>query len=78
VPRLVRSAWERNIEADLYNLVLRPKQRLASGNEPGVGSNVDEAADPLGLDFDIKALWPPRQGAAGTAFASSKRSMISA
>ena len=76
MPRLVRGAGEGNVEADLDDLVLRPEHRLAHGDEPGVGGDVDEAADPLGLDLDVIALRPARQRAAGTAFASSNRADV--
>ena len=65
MPGLVGRARERNVEADLDDLVVGTEHRLAHGNEPGMGGDVDEAADALRLDLDIEALRPARQGAAG-------------
>ena len=67
VPGLVGGAGEGDVEADFDDPVIGPEHRLADGDEPGMGGDVDEAADPLGMDLDIPALRPARQGAAGHA-----------
>jgi len=64
VPRLVGSAGERDVEADLDDPVVGAENRAAHRDEPGVGGDVDEAADALGLDLDVPALGAARQGAA--------------
>ena len=61
VPWLVGGAGEGDVEADLDDPVIGPKHRLADRDEPGMGGDLDEAADPLRLDLDIEALRPARQ-----------------
>ena len=65
MPGLVGGAGEGDVEADFDDPVIGPEHRLAHGDEPGMGGDVDEAADPLGMDLDIPALRPARQRAAG-------------
>ena len=77
VPRLVGGAREGNVEADLDDPVVGPEHRLAHRDEPGVGDDVDEAADPLGVDLDVAALGPARQRAARDRRASSNSASMS-
>ncbi len=50
-----------DVEADLDDFVILGQHCFAHGDEPRVGGDIDEAADPLGLDFDVPALRPARQ-----------------
>ena len=65
MPGLVGGAREGDVEADFDDPVVGPEHRLADGDEPGMGGDVDEAADPLRMDLDIPALRAARQRAAG-------------
>ena len=63
MPRLVRGPRERNIEPQFDDLVILAQDRLAHGDEPRMRHDVDEAADPLGMDLDVESLRAARQRA---------------
>jgi hypothetical protein len=68
VPWLVLGAGERDIEAELHDLVVGAQDRLAHAGDPRVADQVDEAAQRLGVHLDVEAMraaadraaWPGR------------------
>src|SRR3712207_5344114 len=64
VPGMIRRARKGNVEADFDDAVIGPEYRLGHCDEPRMGRDVDEAADPLGMHLDIEALRSSGQGAA--------------
>ena len=77
MPRLVRGAREWDVEPDLDDAIVLGQHRLAHGDEPRVGGDLDEAADALGLGLDVPALGPRGSAPPATCRASSNRLMIS-
>jgi hypothetical protein len=69
VPRLVLRAGERDVEADLHDLVVGPQHRLADRRHPGVADQVDEPTQLLGMDLHVVAL---RSAADGSALAADR------
>jgi hypothetical protein len=64
VPRLVHRAGERDVEADLDDLVVGAEHLGRDVDDPRVGREVGEAADLLGVHLDVPALRPAADGAA--------------
>src|SRR3954452_18617186 len=53
MPGLVTSALEREVETDLDEPVVGPEDSFGDGRDPGVGHEIEEAADLLGIDLDV-------------------------
>jgi hypothetical protein len=65
VPGLVDRPREGDVETDLDDLVVRPEHRLRHRRDPGMGDQIDEAAQLLGVDLDVVALRPATHGSTG-------------
>ncbi len=65
MPRLVRGARKWDVESDFDDPVIGTEHALAYRHEPGVGGDVDEAADAFGMHLHIETLGTARQRAAG-------------
>src|SRR4051794_29786654 len=56
MPRLVRGARERYVEAHLDNAIVGTEHRFAHRNEPRMRRDIHEPAHALGMDLDIETL----------------------
>src|SRR5205814_8005583 len=54
-----------HIKPDLDDLVFPAQNGLAHSDHPRMRYQVNEAADPLGMDFNVVALWPTSHRAVG-------------
>lgn len=64
MPRLVGGARKRNVEPHLDDPVVRTQHAARDRDEPGMGGDIDEATDALGMNLDVETLRPAGQGAA--------------
>jgi hypothetical protein len=69
VPGLVLSPGERDVEADLHDLVVGAEHRRADAAHPGVVHEVEEPADLLRVDLDVPAF---RSASHRTALAAAR------
>lgn len=65
MPGLHLRALEGGVEADLDDPVVGTEDTLAHGDEPGVGDELGEATDGLGMDFDVPAAGAAADGSSG-------------
>src|SRR4051812_3410394 len=66
VPRLIFCALERDVEADLHDLVTRPEHGFAHCAHPRMRGEVSESAERLRMRFHVPAARSAADRAAGT------------